>query len=281
ARGARRRGGKHSRARKRAGKHSPAGRAAAALVPGRLAGALRGRVHRAADRGVRRAAEVVAACRGRGPPPPPRPPPAGPPPRLARLTGAGLCGSPRESAEQVRAGLATAACSAGAFLAIGIAMWAQLTIGWEWEPPRNAATMIGMTSMTAAVLLLAVLALLAVGPLGWGAACPGRDRPAPAPAGPGAARGGGCRGARRGQPPLRERLARHGRPRLGPAGIGARRRRGVQLGGHAVDLVLLGPSGRPRRVPGRRDRLDGGQPGGADRWRRGGGLAGAAAGTVT
>lgn len=95
---------------------------------------------------------------------------------LARLTRAGLCGSPPESAEQVRAGLATAACSAGAFLAIGIAMWAQLTIGWEWEPPRNAATMIGMTSMTAAVLLLAVLALLAVGPLGWSAACAVRDR---------------------------------------------------------------------------------------------------------
>jgi hypothetical protein len=62
---------------------------------------------------------------------------------LARLTRAGLCGSPPESAEQVRAGLATAACSAGAFLAIGIGMWAQLTIGWEWEPgatprPRSA-----------------------------------------------------------------------------------------------------------------------------------------------
>ena len=94
----------------------------------------------------------------------------------ARLTRVGLSGSPPESAEQVRAGLATAACSAGAFLAIGIAMWAQLTIGWEWEPPRNAATMIGMTAMTAAVLLLAVLALLALVPLGWSAACAARDR---------------------------------------------------------------------------------------------------------
>jgi hypothetical protein len=95
---------------------------------------------------------------------------------LARLTRAGLCGSGPASAEQVRAGLATAACSAGAFLAVGIAMWAQLTIGWEWEPPRNAATTIGMTSMTAAVLLLAVLALLAVVPLGWSAARAVRDR---------------------------------------------------------------------------------------------------------
>jgi hypothetical protein len=98
---------------------------------------------------------------------------------LARLTRAGLCGSPPESAEQLRAGLATAACSAGAFLAVGIAIWAQLTIGWEWEPPRVAATTIGMTSMTAAVLLLAVLALLAVVPLGWSAARAVRDRQAP------------------------------------------------------------------------------------------------------
>jgi len=95
---------------------------------------------------------------------------------VARLTRAGLCGSSPESAEQVRADLATAACSAGAFLAVGIAMWAQLTIGWEWEPPRNAATMIGMTSMTAAVLLLAVLAVLAAVPLGWSAARAVRDR---------------------------------------------------------------------------------------------------------
>jgi len=74
---------------------------------------------------------------------------------LARLTRAGLSGRPPESPEQIRVGLATAACSAGAFLAFGIAMWAQLTIGWEWEPPRTAATTIAMTAMTAAVLLLA------------------------------------------------------------------------------------------------------------------------------
>jgi hypothetical protein len=89
---------------------------------------------------------------------------------LARLTRAGLCGSPEQSPEHVRAGLAAAVWSAGAFLAFGIAMWAQLTIGWEWQPPTSAATTIAMTSMSAAVLLLAALALLAVVPLGWSAA---------------------------------------------------------------------------------------------------------------
>jgi hypothetical protein len=97
---------------------------------------------------------------------------------LARLTRAGLSGRPPESPEQVRAGLAAAACSAGAFLAFGIAIWAQLTIGWEWEPPRSAATTIAMASMSAAVLLLAVLALLAVVPLIWSAARAVRHRQA-------------------------------------------------------------------------------------------------------
>jgi hypothetical protein len=89
---------------------------------------------------------------------------------LARLTCAGLAGHRLGPPEQVRAGLATAACSAAAFLAFGIAMWAQLTIGWEWAPPSEATTRIGMAAMSAAVLLLAVLALLSVLPLIWIAA---------------------------------------------------------------------------------------------------------------
>ncbi len=95
---------------------------------------------------------------------------------LARLSRAGLSGNPPDSTEQVRARLATAACSAGAFLAFGIALWAQLTIGWEWEPPSTAATRVAMTSMSAGVLLLAVLALLAVVPLAWSAARAVRHR---------------------------------------------------------------------------------------------------------
>lgn len=90
---------------------------------------------------------------------------------LARLTRAGLAGSRPESAEQVRAGLATAACALAAFGAPGIAMWAQLTIGWEWAPPTAVGATIAMAAMTAAVLLLAGLALLAAVPLTWSAVC--------------------------------------------------------------------------------------------------------------
>jgi hypothetical protein len=97
---------------------------------------------------------------------------------VARLSSAGLSGRPPESPDQVRAGLAAAVCSAGVFLAFGIAMWAQLTTGWEWQPPRTATTRVAMTSMSAAVLLLAVLALLAVAPLVAAAASAVRRRQA-------------------------------------------------------------------------------------------------------
>jgi hypothetical protein len=96
---------------------------------------------------------------------------------LARLTRAGLTGHRPESAEQVRAGLATAACALAAFAAPGIAMWAQLTIGWEWAPPAAVGATIAMTAMTAAGLLLAVLAPLAAVPLTWSAVCGLRRRP--------------------------------------------------------------------------------------------------------
>ncbi len=89
---------------------------------------------------------------------------------FSRLTGAGLTSHQLEPSEQVRAGLATTACSLAAFLALGIAMWAQLTIGWQWAPPSAATTRIAMVAMSAAALLLAVLALLAVLPLIWSAA---------------------------------------------------------------------------------------------------------------
>jgi hypothetical protein len=84
---------------------------------------------------------------------------------LARLTGAGLTSHELAPPEQVRAGLATAVCSLAAFLAPGVAMWSQLTVGWEWAPPSATATRVAMVAMSAAALLLAVLVVLAVPPL--------------------------------------------------------------------------------------------------------------------
>jgi hypothetical protein len=90
---------------------------------------------------------------------------------LARLTGAGLTSHELEPPEQVRAGLATAVCSLAAFLAFGIAMWAQLTVGWEWAQPSATSTRVGMVAMSAAALLLTVLVVLAVPPLAMAVVC--------------------------------------------------------------------------------------------------------------
>ena len=89
---------------------------------------------------------------------------------LARLTGAGLTSHALEPSEQARAGLATTACSLAAFLIVGVAMWAQLTIGWEWASPGAGAATAALVAMSAAVAFLAVLALLAAIPLAWAAA---------------------------------------------------------------------------------------------------------------
>jgi hypothetical protein len=86
---------------------------------------------------------------------------------LARFSAAGLTGSALEDHEQARASLATLICAFAAFLALGIAMWSQLTIGWQWAPPDSAGTTTAVVFMSLGVLLLAALAVAAVVPVLW------------------------------------------------------------------------------------------------------------------
>jgi hypothetical protein len=102
---------------------------------------------------------------------------------LARLACAGLTGHPLEPSQQARAGLATAACSLAAFLALGVAMWSQLAIGWEWSPPGAGAT-VALVAMTAAAAVLAALAALAAIPLIWLTAHALKSRPQRSVSGP-------------------------------------------------------------------------------------------------
>lgn len=83
----------------------------------------------------------------------------------ARLAAAGLAGHPLDQPAAARAALATLACSVAGFLIFGAAMWAQLTVGWQWAPPGTRATSVAMVVMSAAMLFFAALALLAVIPL--------------------------------------------------------------------------------------------------------------------
>jgi hypothetical protein len=84
---------------------------------------------------------------------------------LARLTSAGLTGHPLPPAQQARASLASFGCAAAAFLVFGGAIWAQLTIGWQWSAPSTSATVAAMIVMTLGIGLMLALALVATVPI--------------------------------------------------------------------------------------------------------------------
>lgn len=89
---------------------------------------------------------------------------------VARLGEAGLSGgAPEPGTERARtsASLASLACCAAVFAGVGGAMWSQLTTGWQWSAPGNAGVTVAMFTMSAAMLALAVVALLAVLPVAW------------------------------------------------------------------------------------------------------------------
>jgi hypothetical protein len=90
---------------------------------------------------------------------------------VARLADAGLCGCapqvPELARARARAGLASLACCAAVFLGVGGAIWSQLVIGWQWSAPATAGTVVATFVMTATVLVLALLTLLAALPVAW------------------------------------------------------------------------------------------------------------------
>jgi hypothetical protein len=86
---------------------------------------------------------------------------------LARFASAGLAGDALEQHQQVRAGLGTVGVSTSAFLAAGVAIWSQLTIGWQWSAPAAAATKTGMLVMTGMMVAFGLGLALAALPLAW------------------------------------------------------------------------------------------------------------------
>lgn len=84
---------------------------------------------------------------------------------VARLTTVGLSGHALEPLDQVRTSLVTLGCAAAVFLAFGMAMWAQLTIGWQWAEPNTRGTFAAMVVMCASVLVLFVVMALAAVPI--------------------------------------------------------------------------------------------------------------------
>jgi hypothetical protein len=86
---------------------------------------------------------------------------------IARLANAGLTKQAADPSDQVRASLASICCALAIFLGLGVSMWSQLAIGWQWSEPDTGATYAAMILMSVAVLVFCILAVLAAVPIVW------------------------------------------------------------------------------------------------------------------
>jgi hypothetical protein len=85
---------------------------------------------------------------------------------VVRLGHAGLIrSSTLDRDAQVRACLGVLGCAATCFLVGGIAVWSQLTIGWQWAAPDSAGVRFAMFAMSATLPIMLLLALLAGAPI--------------------------------------------------------------------------------------------------------------------
>jgi hypothetical protein len=85
----------------------------------------------------------------------------------ARLAAAGLGGQPLDAEGSGRRSLATLAAALSVFSVLAVALWAQLTVGWQWAPPATRATSFAMVVMSVGILTVGVLCLLALVPVAW------------------------------------------------------------------------------------------------------------------
>ena len=85
----------------------------------------------------------------------------------ARVAAAGLGGQPLDTEGSGRRSLATLAAALSIFSVVAVALWAQLTIGWQWAPPATRATSLAMVLMSLAILVVGAICLLAIAPVAW------------------------------------------------------------------------------------------------------------------
>ncbi|MGH2718437.1 MAG: hypothetical protein ACRDJU_07650 [Actinomycetota bacterium] len=88
---------------------------------------------------------------------------------LARSAQAGLGGMALDPQNAARGALAALGCALAVFLVFGGAMWAQLTTGGRWSRPAGPVLPLATATMSAALVVLAVLGLLAAAPVVWAA----------------------------------------------------------------------------------------------------------------
>jgi hypothetical protein len=83
----------------------------------------------------------------------------------ARLREVGLAGEGAAAERQLRVSLGVVWCALAAFLAIGVAIWSQLTIAWQFGDPHSPSTVAGMWLMSGALLAFVPLLALAAPPV--------------------------------------------------------------------------------------------------------------------
>jgi hypothetical protein len=84
---------------------------------------------------------------------------------VARLAVAGIGGQPLDRRDQPRRSLVTLGAAVSCFMVFAVALWAQLTIGWQWSRPSTMPTELAMVVMTVSVALVAALFLAAAAPI--------------------------------------------------------------------------------------------------------------------
>ena len=86
---------------------------------------------------------------------------------LARLAAAGLAGRPLDPDDQGRRSLAAFTSAASIFVTVGFAIWAQLTIGWQWSAPNTVGTASAMIVMTFGAVTIGAACVACAVPVAW------------------------------------------------------------------------------------------------------------------
>lgn len=86
---------------------------------------------------------------------------------LARFALLGFAGRSLDAEDDGPRSLAAFGCSVSIFLLAATAIWAQLTIGWQWSPPKTGATVSGMVLMTVAMVIVVSAGLICAAPVAW------------------------------------------------------------------------------------------------------------------
>ena len=85
----------------------------------------------------------------------------------ARSASAGIGGHALDPDDSPRRSLIAIGGALSTFIVFALAMWAQLTIGWQWSPPNTESTSLAMFVMSGAIVAVGVLCLASALPVIW------------------------------------------------------------------------------------------------------------------